>query len=742
MKIIKKILILSFAFLLLAIATCFGIYFSATANTGLDLAKLDATKGFITLYDGSNKETATVSINGTGKIVPFREIPETVKNAFIAAEDKNFYKHRGLDLKGIARAAFKNLKSMSFKQGASTISQQLIKNTQLSSEKTLKRKLKEIKLTFALEKKYSKNEILEMYLNTIYFGHNCYGISNAADYYFSKNVSKLNCAESAMLAAIIRSPNNYSPFNHPDKCLTVRNSVLKRMKTLNFISEKEYKNAVLQELPVKKEREAAAQSYAEGVLNELEHLAIYSPYGVLNGCKIYTYLDPELQKYAEELNTEADRSGKSILICNNQTGGILTWHTTEGAIRRQPGSVLKPLAVYAPAVEENLIVPCTPILDSEINFNGYTPSNYKNEYHGYVSARTALAQSYNIPAVTLLNQLGIDKSEQYLERLRLPIDQKDRNLSLALGGLTDGFTVKEIASAYSVFSNDGRFVPCSFIRKIENADGNILYENKLKKYPVFSEDTAALINDMLLEAVKNGTAKKLSSLPFEICAKTGTCGTENGNTDAWTVSYTTKHTTAVWMGNADNTLSTITGGGLPCHYAYLLNKKIYAKKQPASFCIGEKTSQHKIDVAAYEQDHCMRLACERQPQKYTMTELFRKSDSSLQVSDYFRENAFGNNYSVLYKNNAIYIDLCHTQYYNYRIKRCVDGKTKEIYNGQCDQCFIDKNIESGKKYTYIVQPYYKSDRGDTICGKETVLPAVFTKKRISAPPSKWWENDF
>lgn len=737
MKVIKRICILLFCCLLICLAAG-GVYaFAVTAGARLDETKLERTGACFEVFDGQDNKIADLSLKSANKSVHIEDLPDYVPKAFVAAEDKNFYSHKGLDYKGMARALWKNLRAGSFKQGASTISQQLIKNTQLTSEKTLARKLKEIKLTKKLEKKYTKDEILEMYLNTIYFGHACYGIAGAADYYFGKGPESITPAEAAMLAALIRSPNNYSPFVSSEKCMSVRNSVLKRMRQLGFISEADLNEAMQEALPEKRDNSIASKTYLSAVYNEMESLPFYSPYRYNGGCRIFTYMDSRMQDYAENLKTDADRSGKSILLCDNRAHGVIAWYTTEGDIRRQPGSVIKPLAVYAPAIEENKLSPCTPILDEKIEFGGYSPSNYKDEYHGYVSARRALAESLNIPAVKILNSLGIERSERYLQQMQLPLKEEDKNLSLALGGLSEGFTLQETAAAYSVFACGGEYTPLSFIRKIEDADGNVLYKRSTVPQRVFSEDSVFLVNDMLACAAKEGTAKKLASLPFSVCAKTGTCGTEEGNTDAWTVSYTPEHTIAVWMGNADNTLTDITGGGLPCHYALLLNKKLYTDHRPSNFQPCAKVTECRLDKVAYERDHCVKLAAENAPDQYTFQDLFRSCNQPKERSTIFSEPS--DSAEIRYQDSAVLIKLCQTEYYDYIIKRAENGIYKTIYEGHCDGIYTDKSVLRNRKYTYSITPYYTGSDGSRTIGKEIILPTVYTGTSHAKPPKEWWK---
>ena len=446
-------------------------------------------------------------------------------------------------------------------------------------------------------------------------------------------------------------------------------------------------------------------------------------------------MDSALQKYTEELHTDADRSGKAVAICDNKTGAIRVWYSTEGNLRRQPGSAIKPLAVYAPAAEENLISPCTPILDEKTGFSGYTPSNYKDNYRGWVSVRQALADSLNIPAVKILDMLGTDVSAAYLQKLGLSLPEEDKTLALALGGISHGYTPTEMAGAYAALADGGVYTQPAFIRKILSADGKTVYERSPQKRRVFSESTAALISDMLRTAAKTGTAKKLATLPFEICAKTGTSGTEKGNTDAWAISYTTAHTVSVWMGNADYSLTDITGGGLPCHYALLLNKKMYAKGAPENFS-REGLTECRVDKIVYERDHEVLRASDAQPDKYTFTELFRSDRLPEQTSSTFetpRAQA-----EISYSNGTVTILLSDTEYYSFRIRRTGGGKTVTVADGPCAGGVTDSGLRADTVYTYTVIPYFRDAGGDTHEGEPIVLPSVYCNKPDTIPP-EWWK---
>ncbi|MDE6067589.1 MAG: transglycosylase domain-containing protein, partial [Treponemataceae bacterium] len=452
--------------------------------------------------------------------------PYTI-NAFIASEDRKFYSHNGLNYGRMVKALFKNISSGSFKEGASTISQQLIKNTHLSSDKTIRRKLNEIKLTKKLEKRYSKDEILEMYLNTIYFGHNCYGLQSASQFYFNKKAEDLDLPESATIVGLLASPNNYSPFKNPEKSLKRRNLVLKSMLDCGYISENEYREAVNTQLNAKQQNtQEKYGSYISAVFDELEEID-FDHYLLTDGCVIKTYLNTDTQSLIENMSYPCDNA---VIITDNYSGGVKAYKTTVNGAKRQPGSTAKPIFVYGPAIEEKYLSPFTKILDEKVNFNGYDPENYDKKYHGYVTVTDSIKNSYNIPAVKTLNALTVDTSEKYLRAMDIKLDDDEKNLSLALGGMKYGLSIKELADRYSVFPRSGNFIPSRFIKEIISKDGKVLYKNEPFKSRVFSEGTCSLMNEILIETSKSGTAKKLRDFNFDVATKTGTCGNQNGNT--------------------------------------------------------------------------------------------------------------------------------------------------------------------------------------------------------------------
>lgn len=709
--VIGVIAISLFAFLL--------YYLILTADVRLGNDGRFCTQSEVVLYDG--KDELFCRCGGSGESgIAYGELNKHTIDAFLTAEDKNFFRHNGLNYRRIAAALWKNVMTLSFKEGASTISQQLVKNTLLSPEKTLDRKLKEIKLTKELEKRYSKEEILTAYLNTIYFGHGCFGIKEAAAFYFDEDVEELNVAQSAMLAALIRSPNNYSPFRHPEKCLHRRNWLLSVMAKEGKITLSERDQGMKTALPEEAHPKSdGTERYVAALLEELERVCPDDIYRL----KIYTYLDKELQNELKNQSFESD-TDKSFCVIDGKNGGIKAFFSTVGRIKRSPASLIKPLLVYAPAIEEDLISPGTPILDEKIDFGGYSPQNPDRQYHGYVSCREALAKSYNVPAVRILNALQPKKGVVYLEKAGLPVADEDVNLALALGGTSKGYDLPELCAAYTSFSS-GEYRGCALIRRVTDDNGKELYRREDVSNPVFSADTVTLVNDMLKEAVRTGTAKKLKNLPFDLCAKTGTVGNRQGNTDAYCLSYTAEDVVGVWLGNADNTpMENVQGGGLPANINREILRFLYRDHSPDPPPVSDDVVECVLDKKEYEENHRMILCDENAPvQEKTISYLFKRKNAPRLTSTSFSKPKSGK-YSVFIENNCICVELCQTEYQSVIVNRRDKNGFKTVYQGKSIEKIYDNDVSDGETYYYSVTPYYREFVGDTV----ELTPVVYHKK--------------
>ena len=467
-KALKVILITIFSIMLVVLGI-FMYAISVTKSVNLDQNKLVNLQRTISYYD--NNGNLLCEQVGDTEVTEFNDIPTDTINAFIAIEDKRFYSHNGVDYRGLIRAAFNNLKSLSFKEGASTISQQLIKNTHLTNEKTLKRKLLEIKLAIQLEKEFSKNEILEKYLNTIYFGDGCYGITAAAKHYFGKPTKDLTLNESAALAGLIKAPSNYSPISNFDKCNSRKNLVLKEMFNQGYISENEYNLTINTPLGVSKNSKENTYDYLTLAKTDVENIISTSPYSQTD-ITVNTTIDCKLQKFVEEkLNDYSFVNTEKSIVVMDSLGKILAYSSTVGDVNRQLGSIVKPILVYAPAINENVVSSYTIINDEKTNFNGYAPSNYADKYYGYISVKDSLAKSSNVCAVKILNSLGVDKALYYANKFGLNYSDGDNSLALALGACENGLGLTKITSTYNSFINGGNYYLPTCINSITENQG-------------------------------------------------------------------------------------------------------------------------------------------------------------------------------------------------------------------------------------------------------------------------------
>lgn len=542
-------------------------YFAITASAQLDMSLLEEPKSTVIL-DARGK-----TVDDGKKYVKIGEIAPSVINAFIAIEDTRFYQHNGIDFYRIMGATAKNIASFKAAEGASTITQQLIKNTHLTNEKSISRKLKEIKLARQLEKRIGKEEILEKYLNAIYFGNGFYGIGEAAQGYFQKSPYELNISESAILAGIVKSPNNYNPISDTNASIKRMKTVLMAMQKNGFISEKERNTVNNYEYKPNfgYNQSNYSQSYSKIAKYQasqiLKALNIDENTISQNKLIIETYMNEDIQRncysrLVASLNTIDNASG-TICVADNNRVKLIAYASTENyPYSRQVGSVMKPFSVYAPALELNFASAATQILDEPTDFGGYKPSNYGGSTHGYVSLRESVMHSYNIPAVKLLNDIGINSALPYLDKLGINVSEKERNLSLALG--SNSATPLDLLSCYSTLANNGYCMQASAIKRIKTEDNRILYADNRTHINVFRDDTAFIMTDILRDTAQRGTASKLKYLNIDIAAKTGTVGSDSGNTDAYTVAYTPDNTFFAWFGAKKGQMdSKITGGTYP-----------------------------------------------------------------------------------------------------------------------------------------------------------------------------------
>ncbi|RNB87388.1 PBP1A family penicillin-binding protein [Brevibacillus fluminis] len=566
-----------FVFLLLSI---FGGYFALlyAGQQLIDPQKLEDIKTEASvIYDKNGKQVGTLAVQETRDYVPISKMPPNLINAFVSVEDRRFFEHNGVDLFRVGGAILKDVQQGSMAEGGSTITQQLAKNVFLSHEKTFWRKTKEMSIAISLERKYSKDEIMEMYLNKIYLGHGVYGVEAASQLYFNKHVEDLDNAEVAMLAAIPKAPSTYSPFAKPALAKERRDTILRLMSEQGYITAEQKQQAQAEPLPTRKNPTEAGikpgyEAYVDYVVQEAE-----DKYGVpeemlyRGGWDIYTALDTKVQdamikQFKNSDNFPADGPKQQVegamVVLDQHTGGIAGLmggrsyvhkgfsHATD--MRRQPGSTFKPLAVYAPAIDMGKANLYSQLNNMRQNFNGYEPRNYNNQYSKTISIQDAVAQSINVPAVSLLNDVGISNSLDYLKKFGIQLDpQNDRNLAIALGGLSKGTSPLEMAQAYSAFADGGKMSKGYVITKISNDKMGFEKSVAPEQSQVISAQTAWDMHQLLAGVVQYGTGKNARIKGFDVVGKTGTTQSTlvNGaDKDAWFVGYTPEYLGAVWMG--------------------------------------------------------------------------------------------------------------------------------------------------------------------------------------------------
>jgi len=506
-----------------------------------------------------------------GANIALKDLPPYLPKAFIAIEDRRFYSHYGIDPVGIARAAVANILHRGVSQGGSTLTQQLAKNLFLTQERTVARKLQEVELALWLERKHSKNEILELYLNRVYFGSGAYGVEAAAQRYFGKSARNVTVAEAAMLAGLVKSPSRLAPNRNPEGAEQRAQLVLAAMADAKFITDAQAKASIGHPSYNVKPVGAGTINYVADWIGEvLDDLVGQIDQSIV----VETTIDPKLQSTAEASIID-ELAAKSVKF--KVTQGALVAMTPDGAVRamvggrnyaesqynraitakRQPGSAFKPF-VYLTAVEAGL-TPETIRQDAPLDIKGWRPENYTHEYFGSVTLTQALAMSLNTVAV----RVGVEVGPKNVVRTahRLGISSKlEANASIALG--TSEVSLTELVGAYAPFANGGLGVPPHVVTKIRTNEGKVLYKRPADQLgQVIDPRHVAMMNTMMQETLLSGTARKAEIVGWMAAGKTGT---SQDFRDAWFIGYTANLVTGVWLGNDDNSpTKKATGGGLP-----------------------------------------------------------------------------------------------------------------------------------------------------------------------------------
>ncbi len=568
--------LLTAAFLMVFVLTFGGYQTYAYINEAptLEGNKLSLPQSS-TLFDAEGNKITDIVGKEHRKVVSFDEIPEHVVNAFIAVEDVRYWDHNGVDIKRIGGAVVANIQDGFGAEGASTITQQVVKNMLLEPEKTVKRKVQEAYLAMELEKQYSKEEILEMYLNKIYFGQGAYGVATAAETYFNKSLEELTTAEAALLAGLPQRPSGYDPYKHPDIATDRRATVLSLMEQHGFISVQEREEAasvaIEDTIVEKKNQSTTNDAFIDQVIDDLEKAGIPEDALYSGGLEIHTTLDAQAQEIVDESLTtnqvveypdEEFRAGISLVDTqsgairaiggNRQTGedDVQKGFNYATQLERSPGSTIKPILDYAPGIEKLKWSTNQQFIDEELELNGKEFSNWNDEFQGSVSIREALQWSYNIPAIKAFMEVGGEEAQSFAEKLGISIEETYP--AYAIGGFANGISPLQLSGAYAAFGSGGTFHEPYSVEKVVYPNGK---EMQLSSEPekAMSEGTAYMITDMLRTVVKEGTGMQAAVKGLDIAGKTGTTSLEegihgDGVSDAWFSGYTTNYTAAVWTG--------------------------------------------------------------------------------------------------------------------------------------------------------------------------------------------------
>ena len=582
MKILKYVLYTASAAIIAIFFLCVFWIYQAPA---FDSKILDNNTRTI-VYDVNNNEVAKLG-NEVGENLETADIPQQMQDAILATEDNRFFEHGAVDYRRLVGAVVSNLTSGFGSQGASTISQQLIKRTFLDDNKSIKRKVQEAYLAYKLEQNYDKETIFTMYVNRIYYSDGVYGLKTAAKYYYNKDISQLTLPQMALLAGMPQHPNTYNPYDNPEAAKARRDTVLYLMQYHDKITKEEAESAKQtnimdgivsrnsdERVILSSEFDSKYTGYMNQIVNELKNSKEYKDYegDVLNlGLKIYTNFDPKIQSsLSDSITSNAvgikQASNVAMVVLNNENSGIAAIYggknqTFNGyniatQAKLQPGSAIKPILAYGPAVEYLNWGSDHIINDSKIQ--GTFIQNWDRQYHGNITINNALMMSYNIPAVKTYQEVGFDRVKQYASRVGMSVT--DDSLTTPIGGSGDGYSPLQMAAAYVPFSNNGYYATPKAIKKVYDSEGSEIKSFSIDDRKQVIKDSTAYIMTSMLRNVVNGTATSSRISGADMAVKTGTTtfgeaeaekynfDINNYSKDSWVVGYTSNYTLAVWQG--------------------------------------------------------------------------------------------------------------------------------------------------------------------------------------------------
>jgi 1A family penicillin-binding protein len=575
----KKALLIGMPILAFLILTPLLTYIYYFNDIGDQERLMNRNNTGIVLTDKNGETFYSIGRAEHRDLVPLTEISDNIEHALVATEDKDFYEHSGFSIDGIARAVYGTVTSQEAYGGGSTLTQQLAKNTLLTADQTFLRKYQELAISIAIEQRYSKDQILDMYLNSAFFGGTAFGIEDAARMYFNASPKDLTLAQSSMLIGILPAPNTYSPtIGNPVYAKERQTTVLTRMVTNGYITEAQKQAALAEQLayaPQKDSTEGEAPHFAEMVLEEL-----YDKYTqekvIRSGYRVKTTLDLGLQRKLKasidghigyiQRNGGSNASGVAIDPTSGEVRALVgsaDWNNPDwgevnvATMARQPGSSFKPI-YYSEALAEGIITPATILSDVATNFNGYAPQNASRTFSGDISVRNALARSLNIPAVKVMERLGIERSIETANRLGISSISKDKNYGLPLALGAAEAPLLQMTNAYAAFANKGQIFKPAVIQQINTKYDDTIFKTSETSHTAISQEGAYLISSILSD---NNARAPIFGSSLTVPGRTAAVktGTTDNQRDAWTIGYTPQLAVGVWVGNNNNVVM-INGG--------------------------------------------------------------------------------------------------------------------------------------------------------------------------------------
>ena len=723
-KIIKAILLL-----MIAVGIGIGALFTYYIVTAPDLDPTKLSDPFASkIYNKDGEFVTDVAGDENRTKVEYEDLPEVLIDAVIATEDARFFEHSGIDIRRIFGAIIANIKDGFGSEGASTITQQVVENSFLSSDKKLKLKVQEQWLALQLERKYSKEQIMEMYLNKIFYGSGAYGVAKASETYFGKSdLHDLTLVEAAMLAGLPQRPSAYNPYINPDLMKKRVDTVLNLMVRHNKITEEEAEEAkqvditsLLQETrPASKKYEAFIQKVEEEVREKVDGANIHT-----DGLKIYTTLDNSAQEYVEFLLTDSEDNPipypdedlqAGMVVLDTKTGAIRAiggsrnnenvdgWNYAFNDQGRQPGSTFKPLLAYGPAIEYekwstyHQLNDDKPFKIGDIEFR-----NHNRRYQGWVSARYALKHSLNVPTLKVADEIGLERAKTFAEGLGIQFHEDEIFRGDVIGGSYTNTTPLALAGAYSAFGNEGIYHEPHAVTKVEFPDGSTIDLTPEPK-AAMSDYTAYMVTDMLKSVVLEGTGTNANIPGLHVAGKTGTTNLEGkrGANNSWFTGYTTNYTISVWTGYDDHQ-RIIENTQIPHALFKNTMQKISEGIETKDFVKPDSV----VEVAVEKGSNPPKLPSELTPQDQIVTELFVKGHEPKEQSEKFDELDPVSNLTATFNEENFSIDVEWTYESDHDVSFIVSGN---MDGGQINELATTEEtsltiteIEAGREYTIQV----------------------------------------